>query len=165
MSPGLQLIVVLNPLAVDERAVAAIEIAERPLALRLKDFGVVAAAALVLHDDRVGRGPPDRHRLAVDQTEHVGPLRAFANNQVCRHRIVGVDNRISGRPVAPMPVRTLRRSQGTGQDLPNGDSPIGATICANAPIYNLFPPGVYVQVDSCRTANVAKVYGESRSAC
>ena len=87
MSPGCRWIVVLNPLAVDERAVAAIEVAERPLPLRLKHLGVVAAAPLVLHDDRVGRRTADRDRFAVDQTKHVGPFRAFANNQVCRHRI------------------------------------------------------------------------------
>ena len=106
MSPGLQLVVVLNPLAVDERAVAAIEIAQRPLALRLKHFGVVAAAALVLDDDRVGRRTADRDRLAVDQPEHVGPFRAFANNQVCRHRIQMKRSRNSrSRPAAALPQR------------------------------------------------------------
>ena len=89
----LQLIVGLNPLAVDERAVAAIEVAQRPLALRLEHLGMIAAAALVLDDDGIGRRAADRHRLAVDQAEDVGPLRAFANNQVCRHRIAGRTSR------------------------------------------------------------------------
>ena len=71
---GLELIVVLNPLPIDERAVAAIEIAQRPLALRLKYFRMVPAAALVLHDDCVGRRAADRNRLSIDETKNVCPF-------------------------------------------------------------------------------------------
>ena len=84
---GLERVVGMNAFAVDECAVAAIEIAEGPLALGLEDLGVVAAAALVLADDGVGRCATDRDRLAIDETENVGPFRTFANNEVGGHRI------------------------------------------------------------------------------
>ena len=82
---GLQCVVGLEPLAVDQRAVAAIEIAERPLALRLEDFGVVTAAALVFADDGIGGRTTDRNRLAIDEPKDVGPFGPFANNQVRSH--------------------------------------------------------------------------------
>jgi hypothetical protein len=84
---GLELVVVLNALAIDERAVAAIEVAQRPVAGGLKNFCVVAAATLVLDDNRIRRRPAHGYGFAIDETKNVCPLRAFANNQVGGHRI------------------------------------------------------------------------------
>ena len=135
----LQLIVALNPLAVDERAVAAIEIAQRPLALRLKHLGMVAAAALVLDDDRIGRRPADRDRFAVDQTEHVGPFRAFANNQVCRHRIIRRQARQEFE--RPRPARTCTRKGDSLADRPSSGSPIDRSCCQQMPLLQLIRRG------------------------
>ena len=63
---GLQMVVVLDALAVDKCAVAAIEIAERPVATGLKNFSMVAATAFVLDDNRVGRRAADGYGLAID---------------------------------------------------------------------------------------------------
>ena len=136
MSPGLQLVVVLNALAVDERAVAAIEIAQRPLALRLKDLGVVAAAALVLDDDGIGRRAADRDRLAVDQTEHVGPFRAFANNQVCRHRIQMQKSRATSQVESA--AARAHRARSTAFATRPPEPPRGPT-CREAPLLQLIP--------------------------
>ncbi len=66
----------------DRRAVAAFQIAQRPFALRQKDLGVAAAAALVFDDDLVRRSAADGHRLTGNQTEHIGPFGSFADNQI-----------------------------------------------------------------------------------
>ena len=78
----LQRPVAVDQLVADHRAVAAVQVAERPLPARHEHFGVVAAAALVLDDDLVGRRTADRDRLAGHQPEHVAPLRSFADHQI-----------------------------------------------------------------------------------
>lgn len=85
---GLELVVVVDSLAIDECAVAAVEVAESPLALGLEDFGVVAAATFIFDDDGVGWRAADGDGFAIDEAEYVCPFRAFANNQVGRHRMV-----------------------------------------------------------------------------
>src|SRR5712675_2291403 len=73
----LQMIVVMNSLAIDQRAVAAVQIAQHPLPLRLKDLSMIPATPLVLDDDSISRSAPDRDGLAVHQTENIRPFRAF----------------------------------------------------------------------------------------
>ena len=63
----LQQPIAADHLVADHRAVAAVEVAERPLPARHEDFDVVPAAALVLDDDLVGRRTADGHRLAGHQ--------------------------------------------------------------------------------------------------
>ena len=76
-SPGIERVVAADDVRADQRAVAAFQIAQRPVALRQEKFGVAAAAALVLDHDLVGRRAADGHRLSRDQTEHVGPFRSL----------------------------------------------------------------------------------------
>ena len=92
------MIVVLHALPVDQRAVAAVQITQCPLALRLKNFGVVTTAPLVLDDDRVRRCPANRHRFAVHEAAaEAGPYRRYrdvlatALQGVCSE--VGIDPR------------------------------------------------------------------------
>ena len=49
----LQMVVVLDALAIDQCAVTPIEVAQHPLSLRLKYLGVVAATAFVFYDDGI----------------------------------------------------------------------------------------------------------------
>ena len=55
---GLQFVVPRDFLAAHERAVAAFQVAEHPLALREKHFGMIATAALVFDDHRVRGARP-----------------------------------------------------------------------------------------------------------
>ena len=78
----LQQPVAADHLAADHRAVAAVEIAERPLPAAEEHLDVVAAATFVLDDDLVRRRTADRDRLSRHQPEDVAPLRPFANDQI-----------------------------------------------------------------------------------
>src|SRR5262249_26175932 len=69
-----QEIIARDPLAADHRAIAAIEIAEHPLAAAEENFDVVAAAAVVLEHDLAGRCTADRRRLPGHEPEDVAPL-------------------------------------------------------------------------------------------
>ena len=64
------------------RAVAAVQVADRPAAIGHEQFGVGPATALVLQNDLVRRGPADRHRVSGHQPKDVAPLRAFPNDQI-----------------------------------------------------------------------------------
>lgn len=78
-------IVAADLFAIDERAVAAVEITQGPFAAVQKDFDVVAAAAFVLDDNLIGAGSAHSDGSARHQTENVGPLGTFADHKVCKH--------------------------------------------------------------------------------
>ena len=76
----LQQPVAADHLVADDRAVAAVQVAECPLAARNEHLDVVPAAPLVLQDDLAGRRPADGDRLTRHQPEHVAPLRSLADH-------------------------------------------------------------------------------------
>ena len=87
MSPGCEQVVAADPRAAPTTVPLRLSRSRRiHWSSEKKDLGVAAAAALVLDDDLVGRRAADRHRLAGHQPEHVGPFRAFANDQIRKHR-------------------------------------------------------------------------------
>ena len=118
----LERVIGVDPHAVDHRAIATVQIAERPLALRLKHLGVIAAAAFVLDDDGIGRRPAHRDRFAVHQTEHVRPLGAFANYEVCRHCTRRKNIRKGARETAGRQRSPFRWTQ----SIDHGESPTSA---------------------------------------
>src|SRR3954451_25441092 len=116
---------------------------------------MVAAAALVLDDDGIGRGTANGYGLAIDQTKDVGPLRAFANNQVRCHRIANqTRRRCRYRPPAHRECASAHGGT-TGRGLPS----LQGAIQPNAPYYKLFRWGAYVQVKLHRTTSYIMVYG------
>ena len=64
------------------RAIAAIQVANDPIAVGQEHFGMAAAATFVLEHDLVGRRTTDRDRLSRNKPEHVGPFRAFADDEI-----------------------------------------------------------------------------------
>ena len=81
----LEHVVAAHALGADDRAVAAFQIAKHPAILREENFGVRAAAALVLHHNLVGRRAAQRYRLPRRKPEHVGPFGSFTNHQIGEH--------------------------------------------------------------------------------
>ncbi len=78
----LQHVIALNRLSPHTGPIAAVQVAQMPPALDLKDFGVIPTAAFVLDHDVVGRRTAKRHPLARHQTVDVGPLRTFTDDQI-----------------------------------------------------------------------------------
>src|SRR5262249_25522759 len=66
-----QLPFAVEPDVVDARAIETVEVADAPAAGAVADLGVLAAAQVVLEDNAVGRGPPQRVGLAGDERENV----------------------------------------------------------------------------------------------
>ncbi len=83
-----------DPLAIDHRPVAAIQVAQGPGAAGHEHLGVDPAAPLVLDADHVGRRPADGDALPLDQAEDVGPLRPFSDYQVRREAHRGDRQRV-----------------------------------------------------------------------
>ena len=74
--------VAADPLGPHQRAVAAVQVAEHPLPAGNEDLQVVAAAALVLEHDLVGRRTTDGDGLSGDEPEDVAPFRPFTNDEI-----------------------------------------------------------------------------------
>ena len=84
-SPGCSDIVAANLPLADEGAVAAVQIAQRPIAAGHEDFGVLPAGAFILNDDLVRPRAADGHGPPRDETIDVRPFRSFANDQIGQH--------------------------------------------------------------------------------
>ena len=81
----LERMVAAEPLTANERAVAAIEIAEPPSTLGKKNFGMVAATTLIFYHDRIRWGSTNRRRFTGHEPDHVRPGRFISNYQVGVH--------------------------------------------------------------------------------
>src|SRR5262249_39052599 len=67
--------------AVDARAVEALQVAQPPAAVGVVDLGVLAAAQLVLQDDAVGRRPAEGEALPGDERVDVAEPVVTAGHQ------------------------------------------------------------------------------------
>ena len=77
---GLQRPVAMHALIADHGAVAAVQVAQRPLPARDEDFQMVAAAPLIGEHDLVGRRTADRDCLSGHEPEDIAPFRPFADD-------------------------------------------------------------------------------------
>jgi hypothetical protein len=77
---GAEDVIAADLIVVDERPVAAVEIAKGPTFAGEEDLGVLAAGALVLNDDLVRGRTADRDDLAGGEAVDVGPFGAFTDD-------------------------------------------------------------------------------------
>src|SRR5262249_28297422 len=78
-----QRLLVLNGVAVDARAIQAAEVAHRPRAIGLKDFGMLAAAQVVVEDDFIGFGTAEDVALTGLEGKDVSQAVGATDHQKC----------------------------------------------------------------------------------
>jgi hypothetical protein len=74
-----QRMVTADRLPSHRRSIAAVQIANGPLAAGMEDLCVTATGSFVLNDDLIRRRSSNRDRATRSQPEHICPARAFTD--------------------------------------------------------------------------------------
>ena len=79
---GCQRPVAREPLTPEQRSISALEIAGDPARLGGENLGVESAGPLVMENDPVAGGPPERHPLSDYERENAAPQDGVSDAEV-----------------------------------------------------------------------------------